>query len=533
MYNIGLYWGWLCFFALIALFYLIVSALRRHVHMLQQHGYQTDHFLEWHRQRGGAEIRKAELLLLIPCILLVFRLYLAASICELVFFAILLIAYWPRPKKDKKPLVFTKRAKRLYLTGCLLMFLAVAVFTLIAGFTRQPLVLFAGIFVTCFFAYALGCAAAKIMEPVEKRVNDSFLRQAVNKLQSLPELTRIGVTGSYGKTSTKMIMAAVLAEKYDTLATPGSFNTPMGVTRVVNDDLSPIHQIFVCEMGAKGRGEIKELCDIAHPTIGVLTAIGEQHLESFGSVQAIIDTKFELLESLPADGLAVVNGDEPRITDNLSRCPCRVVRYGIGRDNDYRAEDIVYGPRGTRFTYVHGDVREEMTTPLLGRHMVINILGALAVGDQLGVPLAKMRRAVRHLAQIEHRLQLINAGSYYIIDDAFNSNPAGAAAALEVLASFDSGKRIIITPGMVELGEKEYELNFELGRQLTEACDYIILVGKKHSMPLQEGVAAAGWPEENLYVASDLADARARLNQIVAAGDVVLFENDLPDTYNE
>ena len=156
--------------------------------------------------------------------------------------------------------------------------------------------------------------------------------------------------------------------------------------------------------------------------------------------------------------------------------------------------------------------------------MVANIIAALAVGDQMGLSSGQMQRAVKMLQPIEHRLQLRKAGSYYIIDDAFNANPAGAAAALEVLARFSGGKRIIITPGMVELGQKEYELNFAFGRQMAEACDYIILVGKRHSKPLQDGVAAAGYPADQLFVAADLNEARAQLGRIIGAGDVVLFE---------
>ena len=515
--------------------YLTISSLRHQVHMMQQNGYRNDRYSQWYAPRRGRELRKAELLLLIPSLLMLFDATIRAGyfIAAPVVLLLLLIIYWPRPQNDKKPLVFTKRAVRLYLAASVLLVLSIALLAFLAVALCYPAILTAGILLIAFCMPFYVMAANALIAPVEKHINNGFLQEAKDKLQAMAQLTTIGITGSYGKTSSKMIMAAVLSEKYETLATPGSFNTPMGVTRVVRESLSPVHEIFICEMGAKEKGDIAELCDLVHPVIGVLTAIGEQHLESFGSVQNIIDTKFELLESLPEDGLAVVNGDEPRITDNLHRCPCRVIRYGFAPDNSYRAENVTYGPQGTEFDFCHDDIREHFITPLLGRHMVVNILAALAVGDQLGVDMAKMRRAVRHLPSIEHRLQLHKAGSYYIIDDAFNSNPSGAAAALEVLGSFKSGKRIIITPGMVELGEKEYELNYELGRQLTRYCDRIILVGKKHSLPLQQGVAAENYPGEQLYVAADLNDARAQLARIVAEGDVVLFENDLPDTYNE
>ena len=297
--------------------------------------------------------------------------------------------------------------------------------------------------------------------------------------------------------------------------------------------LTPVDEVFVCEMGAKQKGDIDELCQLVHPTIGVLTSIGEQHLETFGNIETIIDTKFELIDSLPADGLAVVNGDNPYIAANLNRAHCQVVRYGLQSDNDYWADDIRYDAKGVSFTLHHQELTAEFSSSLLGVHMVSNILAALAVADQLGVSVRQMQRAVKALPPIEHRLQLRPAGDYFIIDDAFNSNPAGAAAALEVLAAFGEGKKIIITPGMVELGEREYQLNFEFGGQMAQVCDYIILVGKKHSKPLYDGVIAANYPLEQLFVAADLNEARSQLAKIVEPASVVLFENDLPDTYNE
>ena len=185
------------------------------------------------------------------------------------------------------------------------------------------------------------------------------------------------------------------------------------------------------------------------------------------------------------------------------------------QDNDYWADDIRYDAKGVSFTLHHQELTAEFSSSLLGVHMVSNILAALAVADQLGVSVRQMQRAVKALPPIEHRLQLRPAGDYFIIDDAFNSNPAGAAAALEVLAAFGEGKKIIITPGMVELGEREYQLNFEFGGQMAQVCDYIILVGKKHSKPLYDGVIAANYPLEQLFVAADLNEARRQLAKIV------------------
>lgn len=514
--------------AVLAALYLIVSATYHHIHMMQQNGYRIDRYWDWYRTRCAKELRFGELLLLIP-MALSFIGQLALAISLIAVLLLLLICYFPRPAQDKKPLVLTPRARRLYLlTAVIAVLIVAAIWLLPADWLRALAVLIA-----CLLSRFYMLLASLLLAPVEKAINNGYLRDAAQKIAAMPGLTKIGITGSYGKTSTKLIMAGVLGEKYQTLATPASYNTPMGITRTIREMLSPVDEVFVCEMGAKQKGDIDELCQLVHPTIGVLTSIGEQHLETFGNIANIIDTKFELIESLPADGLAVVNGDNPYIAANLNRAPCRVIRYGLQPDNDYWADQISYGAKGVSFVLHHQQVAAPFSSSLLGAHMVSNILAALAVADQLGVSLRQLQRAVKALPPIEHRLQLRPAGDYFIIDDAFNSNPAGAAAALEVLAAFGAGKKIIITPGMVELGEKEYQLNFELGRQMAQVCDYIILVGKKHSKPLFDGVTAAGYPSAQLFVASDLNEARSRLAQVVEPEAVVLFENDLPDTYNE
>ena len=330
-------------------------------------------------------------------------------------------------------------------------------------------------------------------------------------------------------------MEEILSEGYLTLATPESYNTPMGVTRVIRESLRPIHEVFIAEMGAKKPGDIRELCGLVSPKIGVLTAIGEQHLETFGSLQTIIDTKFELIEALPPDGKAVLNFDNRYIKENSGRAKCQVLGYGIDNSADYYADLISYDNAGCTFT-VHTPDGEEivLTSKLLGRHNINNILACVAVAHQLGLSLDKIKKAVGRIQPIQHRLQLLkNPLGFNIIDDAFNSNPQGAQAALAVLASFTGGKRILLTPGMVELGKREYELNKDFAILAAAQCDYIILVGEKHSRPLQDGLREAGYSPERFYVASDLNDAWQHLQTFVVAGDTVLLENDLPDTYNE
>ncbi len=533
--------------------YFLLSRCREQLHMLQLNTYVNRQHRDWVRQHGRRLHRPAELLLFLPApLLLLLPLTAALLVLLAVALVLLLLIYRPGREKAKKPLVFTPRMKRLFAATAVLAALwtlllaAFALFGLYLG-GRQLLLsgrllpllaallaLTALMFAGCRLSWLLVLAANALRQPAERRLNNRFFTAAQAKLAAMPQLQTVGVTGSFGKTSVKMIAAAILREKYQVLATPASYNTPMGVSRIVNETLSPLDEIFICEMGARHRGDIQEMCELAPPDLAILTNIGEQHLETFGSLENIIAAKFDIIRALPAGGVGVVNGDNPHIAAHLADFPDRrLVTFGFGADNDFRAADLRFDRRGAAFTlYAEGEAHE-LTTPLLGRHNVSNILAGVALARQLDVDWKHIAHAVRRLTPVEHRLQLIPAGSYTVIDDAFNSNPAGAEAALEVLSGFTEGKRIIITPGMVELGEREYQLNYELGRALPAVCDLIILVGKRHSKPLQDGVLAAGCPPERLLVAADLNEARQMMAARVGAGDVVLFENDLPDTYNE
>lgn len=521
----------LCFMA-----FMLLRACRYQLHMLQLNTYVNKEYRGWlgKHSQGFWPLLPPLLVLLMGFLLrekgAAALYFTCAAAC--LYLLLRLASFPPARKPAKKPLAFTKRMKRLFLTTAGLVLLYCL---LVLGFcpVTLPGVAAALLLLAAGWAWAFALLANCLMRPVEKHINAGFFRQAQSKLRSMPGLTTVGITGSYGKTSVKMILGAILSEQFETLVTPHSYNTPMGVSLTVNNHLRPVTEIFVCEMGARHRQDIAEMCDLARPDIAVLTAIGEQHLETFGSQENIIATKFDIIRALPPDGRAVVNGDNPLITANLGEFSCPIVRYGLQPDNDYWADQISFDKQGTSFV-VHGEGQEWlMHTPLLGKHNVCNILGGIAVARLLGMDMKKISRGLAHIPQIEHRLQLLNAGMYTVIDDAFNSNPAGAAAALEVLSAFSGGKKIIITPGMVELGERQDALNREFGAKLPAVCDHIILVGKKHSRPIYEGAEAAGCREGQLLVASDLQEARNMLAGLVGKGDVVLFENDLPDTYNE
>ncbi len=512
--------------------YFLFSACRYQLHMLQQNTYVNSQYWHWLQGRGWRDCRLWDYLLLVPMGVYLFSNAFFSAVALLFISLLLLLIYGPNRVKAKKPFALTKRMKRLYLTVSVLTLLYVAGFGVLS-YALDLVVIYIALLAAAVFAWAFVLLANLLMQPVERRINQGFFRAAQAKLRSVPGLTVVGITGSYGKTSVKMILAALLQEKFATLATPHSYNTPMGVSLTVNNQLRPTTEVFICEMGARHRQDIQEMCDLARPDLAVLTAIGEQHLETFGSQENIIAAKTDILRNLAPGGTAFVNGDNAYILGALPEFHCPIVRYGLDPANDYWADDISFGRQGMSFLLHKGEETFPLTTSLLGRHNVCNIVGCIAVALHMGVDMKHISHALKKLPPVEHRLQLIPAGNYTVIDDAFNSNPAGATAALEVLGAFAGGPKIIITPGMVELGERQYQLNYEFGMQLPQVCDHIILVGPEISRPIREGAEKAGVKEGQLFVAGSLNEARGILQGLLKPGAVVLYENDLPDTYNE
>ena len=304
----------------------------------------------------------------------------------------------------------------------------------------------------------------------------------------------------------------------------------MGVVRTVRGDLKPQTEVFICEMGAKKKGDIKEICDIAHPDYGIITSVGEQHLDTFGSVDNVFKTKFELYDAvIKKGGVCLANIESNGIAERKDKCE-KAMFFGAG--TDYFADNIRYSPAGTTFELHLGGEVITVTTKLLGKHSVADILSAAALAHVLGVLPADIKCAVAALTPAEHRLQLkpFNNGSL-LIDDAYNSNPEGCLEAVRVLGSFEGMKKTIITPGLIELGKREYDCNYALGLEAAEYCDIIILVGKNRSVPMCDAIKTTGFNTDNLYVASSFKEAMEIYAPLCTKDSVVLLENDLPDNY--
>lgn len=512
-------------------FYLV---MRYNLHMFQLNGYKNNEQWAWIRKN----IRK-QMLLILPGItgiaLMVWRYVLLQVILCICWLVIITYYAYLKKSKAKKKLVFTKRVQRLIITDLALNLIVIASVLFCFGYLCLPeLPGILGILIP--LQAVLLIPVNVINRPVEKAVNRYFINDAKKKLKQVPGLTVIGVTGSYGKTSVKFYLQALLQGRFHVLVTPESYNTPMGVVKTIRESLQPTHEIFVCEMGARYVGDIKEICDIVHPACGMITAIGPQHLETFGGMEQIVNTKFELADALPEGGTLFLNGDNEYIVERSKRydkAKRKMVFYRKQTDGEgYRAGNLRLSQLGTEFDVTAPDgVTESFQTRLVGEHNVINIIGAISVAHTLGIPLKELKVPVRRLQPIPHRMQMLEQGNVTIIDDAYNSNPVGSKAAVETLAMFD-GIRILVTPGMVELGTEEDEYNYKFGTYAAKCCDYILLVGREHVRPIQKGAVESGFDEKKCLIYDDLKDALAYAYGIKGDGHkYILLENDLPDHY--
>ncbi len=543
-----------CIYAVIALAAIVFMALRE-FHMLQLNGYKTPEHSWWMKKNYKRYI--------LPIILFICQFVLLFTnpfviwapekhvfISPLNTFSIIIISVFAlfnigiaiknKPgKKFKKPFVYTARVKRMITT----FFILIALFFTVAFFSADrvyfeestrftnnlPFIIIGS---ALYLTPILVPLSNLINKPVEKAVQNWYINDAKKILASCPDLHKVGITGSYGKTSMKFYLSELLSSQYETLKTPESFNTPMGVTITIRRDLKPTHQYFICEMGARRVHEIKELCGIASPHDGIITSVGPQHLETFGSIENVVKTKFELADSISALGKVYLNGDNELIRKKAPDYP-NAITYGLQEGNDWRATDVSVSDRGTEFTVTAPDGKScRYSTKLLGEHNVQNLLGAIAYAADTGIPMEKLVLPVKRIAAVPHRLQLLDKGNgVTFIDDAYNSNPSGCRAALAVLGLFDAC-RILVTPGMVELGAKQEELNYEFGQEASKACDYIVLVGKKQTEPIYNGIKDSGYDMSKVYVADSLNDALAKVNAYTTdKKKIVLLENDLPDNY--
>lgn len=451
---------------------------------------------------------------------------LFAAAALIVLLGYLLGKVFHAGKTSIKPLHYTPRVKRLFAVLALCMLALGALQRLVLPVMGATALL--AVFLPVWVALA-----ALVAWPGEQLVKNLYQRDAQKKLLSQPGLTRIGITGSFGKTSVKFFLETLLRQRYSVLATRRSFNTPMGITRSIREDLQPAHRVFIAEMGARHRHDIRALCRFVQPQIGVLTAVGPQHLETFGSIETVRQTKYDLIRALPDDGYGVFYNDGGMVRDLWEQTDKPKALVGQPGD-DLWAEDTVLSYEGSRFTLCMKDgTRLKCETPVCGEHNIRNILLAAATARYMGLSDAQLKRGIAQLAPVEARLEATKQpDGTVVINNGFNANPESSRSSLDMLTTYP-GRRIVVTPGFVELGPQERDYHLQLGSHMAPAADLVLLVGPKRTAPIKEGLLKAGFPEENVHTFATLKEAQAYLDSIRQLGDVILYENDLPDNYSE
>jgi UDP-N-acetylmuramoyl-tripeptide--D-alanyl-D-alanine ligase len=518
--------------ALLALFGFLVFAARRlltYLHLFQQEEYDGRRFLVWLTGNRAWDRR------LSLALAAIFVAQLAVSEVPSAFFvalagaASLAVAALERdPRRTaKKPLAMTARAKRIYGVALAL----VAAIGVVAALSSN----FVVVWIVAVQLVPIALAAGNLLlVPFEARVQRRYWNEAHAKLRQLDPVV-IAVTGSYGKTSIKHILGHVLETAGSALITPGSVNTAMGIARVIRERLGPHHRYFVVEMGAYGVGSIARLCALTPPRIGIISAIGKAHYERFKSLDAVARAKFELAEAVRDNGGTVIVASDvmefagPR--EFVERHRHNVVSVGAALGADLVIKTLRQEAEGIAAEISWRGQHYELHAPLFGLHQGCNIALAFAAACTLGLPPEDVVASLRSTPQIAHRLEVKrDGGGPVTIDDAYNSNPVGFASALAVLDALrrPGGRRILVTPGMAELGTEHEAEHVRIGRLAASHVDVLVAVAPHRVAPLAAAFAEAA-PGRAVISCPSFADARSWLDRNLGGADVVLIENDLPD----
>ncbi|MYE26167.1 MAG: UDP-N-acetylmuramoyl-tripeptide--D-alanyl-D-alanine ligase [Chloroflexi bacterium] len=516
--------------------------------------YMSRRYLRWFR------LRRSRLLPARPIAASILGLAIAALLAEApesvapVVAAILaaIAAVLPQRQGEmKKAFTVTARMKRLlggaWIASAIAWALAFAL-----SYTRLPLdasilriIMTSAIGLALYLFAPIWLVAGNMMlQPLEAALCRRYLRQAADTLDKIQPKV-IGITGSYGKTTTKSFLRDILSARFSAYATPKSYNTLMGISLAINRDLADDYrtEYFISEMGAYVEGEIDRICQLTPPDIAVVTEIGPQHLERFGSLENVRKAKYELIKNLPADGVAVLNWDNPYIREMAAEgYPSTILTVSRKltleaaqkRGVTWVASDVQETLEGLRFTASRVDAGEnaQITTPVVGEHNVTNLLLCIAIARHEGIALRQIAMRIRSLQPAESRLVLqTTAAGITIINDAYSANPKGIVSALKILGMHEMGARLLITPGMIELGELQDDENRKLGLLAAQHATDIILIGKSQTQPIAEAIRSTAFDRSRLRVVETLKESVEWYQHNLKAGDTVLFLNDLPDTY--
>ena len=516
------------FLVLIALSFFLYKRQKRYLRYLQQEDYDAFRFLKWVKNASAFDTR-GTLIALVGWILSLI-IENAASVF-LIFGYTTLALFEKNPEHyGKKHFVKTARARRVLLTAVIFHTVLVLPIILWASHVMVSL----GCIAACQTAPLFLACSVFLLSNDEKRRQKKLLAKAHRRLLEVNPYV-IGITGSYGKTTTKHFLSKLLNMTLGPAYHPNKgINTPMGITRDIQTHLRDRTSYAVIEMAAYGPGSISALCQLTPPQGAILTTIGLAHLERFGSQDIIRKTKAELAQSVPNNGFLILNGDDAH---------CR----GIGRD--YPKQTVLYygfdetlghldlkislksiDEKGSELKLKYGGHVYECKVPIYGKPLLSNLGASFLTACHLGADPTYAASSLTHLDPVDNRLHIQTENNITYIHDAYNSNPSGFEAALKVLQEFPGKRRILMTPGMVELGQLQESEN-ERVVSLAHGVDVALIIGKTNRFSLERGLLKSGLLKKDLYFLPTRDEAFILLKTLKRAGDIILIENDLPDLY--
>lgn len=504
---------------------------------MQQSNYKNKTFLRWLKRKDNLYFNR--LVLLTLCLLLTSS---VTSLCfsflgkrealllsALPFLGLSLIFGIVDEKFALKvPVKRTGRWGRLFavyifITACVsYVFIAFLwILSKLNGSTLYALIAFAPYAVMPLLLPIFLCLANGITGIFENARNRKFVKRAGQVLDE-SSILRVAIVGSYGKTSVKNILKTLLSERYQTVETPESYNTPIGIAKTVFSPAFENKEILIAEMGARREGDIEELCQLVKPDYAIFTGVCEQHIETFGSIENVFQEKSRIIKHAKN---AVVCGDSLKFWLQDSTQEKVIFTSAL------QTKDVRFSSKETECALLLDGAEIHVKTKLLGKAALENICLAAMLAYKMGLTAEEIERGLSKVKPIPHRLQLLENGGVYILDDGYNSNPRGAKEALEALSRFE-GRKWVVTPGIIECGILEECVNAELGRRIAESgVDKVVLVGETLINAIKTGYQTANGDMEKLCTVKTLAEAQQLLGKEVQTGDCVLFLNDLPDVY--
>ncbi|MDP2736596.1 MAG: UDP-N-acetylmuramoyl-tripeptide--D-alanyl-D-alanine ligase [bacterium] len=488
-------------------------------HIWQLKEYRLDRLRDYGKSLTGKQFFRGWRLLSRPLVYLALFLLLPINLVILDF---ILLAIFLADLTNNLRAIISHRFYRPKLTAksALLTSLAAAVEgILFYAFWDSPLILL--LLAGRWFIFSGLVLSASIPTRLAKNF---YVKKAAGKLAAAENLTVIGVTGSYGKTTVKNFLEQILSARFNVIKTPKNINTEIGIAGfILKSDFSGA-DIFIVEMAAYKIGEIKLICDMVKPRVGILTAINEQHLPLFGSLKNTQTAKYELLRSLPAAGLAIANSDNEYVRQYLGELKCQVKTFGQRPDfkPDLLLSEVVAAPN-LKFR-ANSD---EINTNIIGAHNAMNVAPAMLASEYLGLSRQQIAGQCLKLKLPEATMQLVNYGESTIINDSYNSNPEAFAAALNFIAGRETkGKKIVITPGMIELGEASDSAHEKISKLVAETADELIIISPNYAEALKSGLGDSAVYVRSIYEPEKLLNHIKRLKN---QPNIILLEGRLPE----